>query len=75
MTTVYLSAPDDSIVIVSVARHTDGESPNATLAAIFPGLSAPGRRRSEQPPCCDDPQTPPTLSAELDSILFDLFDA
>ncbi|MEA2220216.1 MAG: hypothetical protein QOJ35_2842 [Solirubrobacteraceae bacterium] len=36
MTTVYRSPPDDSIVIVSVARHTDGENPNASLAAIIP---------------------------------------
>ncbi len=75
MTTVYRSSPYDSIVVVSVARHTDGENPNGTLAAVFPGLSAHGRRRSDQPPWCDDPQTPPTLSAELDSILFELFDA
>jgi hypothetical protein len=43
-----------------VARHTDRENPNAALAEIFPGLSAD--------------QTPPALSAELDSILFELFD-
>ena len=36
MTTVYRSPPDDSIVIVSVARHIDGANLNATLAAIFP---------------------------------------
>jgi hypothetical protein len=67
MITVYRPPPDESIVIVSVARHTDRENPNATLAEIFPGLSAVGRRRSDQPPCCDDPQTPPALSAEADN--------
>lgn len=75
MTTIYRPPPDGGVVIISVARHTERENPNAALAEIFPGLSAEGRRRSEQPPCCDDPQTPPTLSAELDSILFELFDA
>lgn len=73
MTTVYRPPPDGSIVIVSVARHTDRDSPSALLAEIFPGLSAAGRRRSDQPPCCHDPQTPPILSAELDGILVRLF--
>jgi len=75
MTTIYRPPPDDGVAIIAVARHTDRENPNAALAEIFPGLSAEGRRRSEQPPCCDDPQTPPALSAELDSILFELFEA
>jgi hypothetical protein len=73
MTTVYRPPPDADIVIVLVARHTDSENPNATLADVFPGLSAVGRRRSEQPPCCDDPTAPPTVSPELGPILFDLF--
>lgn len=71
MTTVYRS--DSSIVVVSVARHTESDSPAAVLAEIFPGLSAAGRRRSEQPPCCEDPTAPPTLSHELDALLFDMF--
>lgn len=53
MTTVY--RPDATIVIVLVARHTTRESPAVVLADVFPGLSATGRRRSDQPPCCDDP--------------------
>ena len=71
LTAVFRS--DGSIVIVSVARHTTPENPNATLSAVFPGLSAVGRRRSDQPPCCEDPQAPPTLSPELDAILFAVF--
>lgn len=71
MTTVY--RPGGSIVIVSVARHTERESPGATLAEVFPGLSATGRRRSEQPPCCEEPQTPPALSPKLEALLFELF--
>ncbi len=72
MTTVYRK--DETIVIVSVAKHTSGENPNVTLADIFPGLSATGRRRSEQPPCCDDRRKPPTLSPELEPLIFELFD-
>lgn len=72
MTTLYRPPPERSIVIVAVARHTHRENPNALLAEIFPGLSAVGRRRSDQPPCCDDPQSPPALSADVESILLDL---
>lgn len=73
MTTVYRPPPDSAVVIVSVARHTRLENPSASLAEIFPGLSAVGRRRSDQPPCCEDPQVPPALSADVESILLDLF--
>lgn len=72
MTTAYWA--DESIVIVALAKHTEGEEPAATLAEIFPGLSAKGRRRSEQPPCCENPTAPPTMSPELERILFDVFD-
>jgi hypothetical protein len=71
MTTVY--RPDGSIVIISVAKHTESESPAAILAEIFPGLSAAGRRRSDQSSCCADPTVPPVLSRELDALLFDIF--
>ena len=71
MTTVYRS--DGSIVIVSVAKHTESDSPTAVLSEIFPGLSAAGRRRSEQPPCCEDATDPPALSHELDALLADMF--
>jgi hypothetical protein len=73
MTTVYRPAPQESIVIVAVAQHTEHENPNATLAEIFPGLSAVGRRRSDQPPCCDDAQKPPALSGEAETLLLELF--
>ena len=73
MTAVFLS--DTRIVVISVARHTERENPSTVLANVFPGLSVVGRRRSDQPPCCEDPQTPPTLSPELEAILFDLFGA
>ena len=72
MTTAYRA--DGSIVIVALARHSENEEPAATLAEIFPGLSARGRRRSEQPTCCENPTAPPTMSAELERILFDVFD-
>ena len=57
-----------------LAKHTENDEPAATLAEIFPGLSAKGRRRSEQPPCCENPTAPPTMSPELERILFDVFD-
>ncbi len=72
MTTAYRA--DGSIVIVALTKHTENEEPAATLAEIFPGLSAKGRRRSEQPPCCENPTAPPTMSPELERILFDVFD-
>jgi hypothetical protein len=71
LTTVYRA--DGSIVIVSLAKHTENENPNATLAEVFPGLSAAGRRRSDQPPCCDDAQVPPMLSTGLEQLVFDIF--
>jgi hypothetical protein len=69
MITAYLS--DGSIAIVAVARHTESDSPSARLAESFPGLAPKGRRRVDQPPCCEDPASPPTLSPELESVLFE----
>ncbi len=40
MTTVYRK--DETIVIVSVAKHTSGENPNVTLAGIFSGAVGHG---------------------------------
>ncbi len=71
MTTAYPA--DGSVVIVALAEHTAHEEPAATLAEIFPGLSAKGRRGSEQPPCCDDPTAPPAMSPELERILAGVF--
>jgi hypothetical protein len=62
-----------SIVIVALRRHAKSKSAATALATSFPGLSVTGRRRSEQPPCCEDPTAPPTLGAELEALLFDLF--
>lgn len=69
MTTAY---SDSTVVILHVGRHTDSEDPSADLAAFFPGLSATGRRRSDQPPCCDDPDLPP-MSDEVQRVLFEQF--
>jgi hypothetical protein len=70
-TTVY--RPDATIVIIAVAKHTETGNPSTTLAEIFPGLSGVGRRRSDQPPCCEEPTDPPALPAEVDELLFALF--
>ena len=64
---------DGTIVIVAVERHTT-DNVAATLAETFPGLSATGRRRSAQPPCCEDSAGPPTLSDELESQLVEFYD-
>ncbi len=71
MVTVYRQ--DQSIVIVAVGRHTEAGSPISALSDSFPGLSATGRRRSEQPPCCEDEAAPPTLSDELEARLAELY--
>lgn len=63
MITVYRR--DGTVVIIEVGRHASATSPVALLAEAFPGLSATGRRRSEQPPCCEDAAAPPALSDEL----------
>lgn len=71
MVTVYLD--DRSILILEIARHTHTDSPSATLAKSFPGLAPTGRRRSKQPPCCEDPDEPPTLGADMERLLSELF--
>src|SRR5271165_683073 len=71
MVTAYLR--DRSILIVAVTKHTEAETPSAKLAKSFPGLAVTGRRRSDQPPCCEDPDAPPTLTRDLEQILFGAF--
>jgi hypothetical protein len=71
LVTVYRR--DGSIVIVALERHTRRGSVAATLAENFPGLAPTGRRRSEQPPCCDDPTAPPLLSAKLEALMARVF--
>jgi hypothetical protein len=70
MITVYRQ--DGTIVIIEVGRHTSETGPVALLTEAFPGLSATGRRRSEQPPCCADAAAPPALSEELEARLAEL---
>jgi len=64
---------DGSVLIVAVDQHLQ-ETVAAALAKTFPGLSATGRKRSEQPPCCDDAAAPPTLSDELEARLAAVYD-
>jgi hypothetical protein len=59
---------DGSILIVAVERHV-GATVEARLGETFPGLSPTGRRRSEQPPCCEDAAAPPVLSDDLEARL------
>lgn len=55
-----------------IARHTERENPSALLAEIFPGLSRSGRRRSNQPPCCEDASVPP-MNVEVHGVLGSVF--
>jgi hypothetical protein len=63
---------DDTIVIIAVERHSQDNSSAVRLAEIIPGLSPTGRRRSEQPPCCDTISEPPHLSPELEARIDDI---
>jgi hypothetical protein len=60
-------------LIVAVTQHTEAETPSAKLAKSVPGLAVIERRRADQPPCCEDPEAPPTLTQDLDEILFGAF--
>lgn len=71
LVTVYLR--DRSILIDAVTQHTETETPSSKLAKSFPGLAVTGRRRSDQPPCCEDPDAPPALTQDLEETLFSAF--
>ncbi len=49
----------DDIVVSWVGQHTEDENVHADGARDIPGLSAIGRARDAQPPCCDDMEEPP----------------
>jgi hypothetical protein len=71
---MHLAFPDsETVVIVSVAKHTPQSNPHELLAEIFPGLSTSGRRRSTKPPCCEDSGAPPQMDDETRAILEDVF--
>ncbi len=70
MVTAYL--PDGRILIVEVSRHTAIDSPSARLAETVPGLSPVGRHRADQPPCCDDAASPPSVDPDLEKLLFEV---
>jgi hypothetical protein len=68
-----LFAKDNSVIVMSLARHGKGHNPHEVLADIFPGLSPVGRRKRAKPPCCDDPQSSPVMPATLSEQLADMF--
>lgn len=68
-----LSAKDDSVIVISLARHDKGHNPHQVLADVFPGLSPVGRRKRAKPPCCDDPESPPVISPTLSEQLAGMF--
>lgn len=70
---MFTSFPDEKrIVIVALDKHDRKQNPAAVLAEVLPGLATVGRRRSDKPPCCEDPTEPPTLNEELRELLYGL---
>lgn len=44
-------------------------NPAAALAEALPGLATVGRRRSDKPPCCEDPSEPPVMNDALRALI------
>ena len=68
-----LFAKDHSVIVISLARHDKGHNPHRVIADVFPDLSSVGRRKRAKPPCCDDPESPPVMSAALIEQLAGMF--
>jgi hypothetical protein len=64
---------DHSVIVISLARHDKSKNPHQVLADVFPGLNPVGRRKRAKPPCCDDPESPPVMSAALIEQLAGMF--
>lgn len=60
----------DDIVVAWVGRHSDQENVHIDGAEDIPQLVHVGRRRADQPPCCDEFDEPPA-----DQDLVDLINA
>ena len=63
-------AEHNEIIVAWVGQHTDEENPHVDGAADVPQLADIGRRREDQPPCCDEPDKAP-----IDQELADLINA
>lgn len=61
--------PGDLIVLIGLGPHDGDVSEASKLAETFPDLSATGRKRSDQPPCCDELDAPPILTDEEQEFL------
>jgi hypothetical protein len=67
---LFTAYPDDGrIVIVALDVHDRDRNPAAELAEVLPRISMIGRRRSDKPPCCEDPAEPPPMNEELRELL------
>ena len=67
---MFIAFPDDErIVIVALDKHDRNHNPTAHLAEALPGLATVGRRRSDKPPCCEDPSKPPPMNDDLRQLL------
>jgi hypothetical protein len=70
---MFTAFPDeDRIVIIALDKHDRTHNPAAVLADVLPGLATAGRRRSDKPPCCEDPTKPPAVNEELRELLYGL---
>jgi hypothetical protein len=67
---MFTAFPDDErIVIVALDKHDRKHNPVADLAEVLPGLATIGRRRSDKPPCCEEPSEPPAMNDGLRTLL------
>ncbi len=58
----------DDIVVAWVGQHSDEENPHIDGAVDIPELADIGRRRKDQPPCCDEPDKAPIDQKLVDRI-------
>jgi hypothetical protein len=61
-------AENNEIVVSWVGQHTDKENPHIDGAADVPELADIGRPRTDQPPCCDEPDKAPIDQKLVDRI-------
>jgi hypothetical protein len=67
---MFTAYPDEErIVIVALDEHERGHNPATELAQVLPGLASVGRRRSDKPPCCEEPDEPPAMNQDLRDLV------
>ncbi|HVA20128.1 MAG TPA: hypothetical protein VMU55_08130 [Solirubrobacteraceae bacterium] len=61
-------AENNEIVVSWGGQHTDKENPHIDGATDVPELADIGRTRTDQPPCCDEPDKAPIDQKLVDRI-------